>query len=197
MSSTDTQKWMIGGAAVVLVIGGLWWFSQQRASTPPVGVSVTNTPSELSGAGQVQIETSTQSVASIVGSITNGTRFASLFSSTGVGATLTGKGPYTIFVATDGAFSRLTPGTISAMSTADLKRLVQYHVVVGKKLDVDAVNNGQIQALSRDTINFNVDTVKGAVYVNSGYVLHAYKATNGIVYVINSVLLPPTVQKPQ
>ncbi len=39
-----------------------------------------------------------------------------------------------------------------------------------------------------------LDTVKGAVYVNSGYVLHAYKATNGIVYVINSVLLPPTSQ---
>jgi uncharacterized surface protein with fasciclin (FAS1) repeats len=191
MDQKNMIRW-VGIALAVLVIGfGLWWLMGERSSvTVP---STTATSTELSGAGQVQVETSSKSVSAIVSEVANGTRFAQLLASTGVGATLTGKGPYTVFVATDGAFSRLSPGTINNMSAAQLKRTIQYHIVA-KRLDVDAVNSGQVQALSRDTLNFNVDTTKGAVYVNSGYVLKAYKATNGIVYVINSVLLPPTAQ---
>jgi len=151
---------------------------------------VATTTSEVSGASQVRVQTSTGTVAAVVANVSNGETFASYLASTGVGATLTGKGPYTVFVSTDGAFSRLAPGTISSMTAAQKKRMVQYHVVAGKLLDVDAINNGQIQALSRDTLNFNVDGNK--VYVNSGYVLQAYKASNGMVYVINAVLLPPT-----
>jgi len=189
--SKDIVKW-VGIAVVVLIIGfGLWWLMGERTSVSVPSNTATST--ELSGAGQVQVQTSPKTVNAIVSEVANGTRFAQLLASTGVGASLTGKGPYTVFVATDGAFSRLVPGTISNMSAAQLKRTIQYHIVA-KQLDVDAVNSGQVQALSRDTLNFNVDTVKGAVYVNSGYVLKAYKATNGIVYVINSVLLPPTSQ---
>ena len=167
--------------------------SREPEAAPAATVTTTGS-AETSGAGQVQIETSTQNVGAVVAGIANGGTFASYLSRTGVGATLVGRGPYTVFVATDGAFSRLAPGTIAHMSAAELKRMVQYHIVAGKKLDVDAVNSGQVQALSKDTLNFNVDTKNGAVYVNSGYVLHAYKATNGIVYVINSVLLPPTAR---
>lgn len=195
MNSTETQKWVIGAVAAIVVAGGLWWYFGQQAPATTINDIVTTT-TETSGAGQVKIETSSQTVGAIVGGITNGTRFASLLSSTGVGASLTGKGPYTVFVSTDGAFNRLPAGTLSKMTAAEVKRMIQYHVVAGKRLDVDAVNSGQIQALSKDTLNFQVDSVKGAVYVNSGYVLRAYKASNGIVYVINSVLLPPTPQQP-
>ncbi len=187
----STTKWIIGAAVILVVALGLWWYASGQSAAPQQPATTTTTDSELSGPGQVTVNTTTSDVASVIAGISNGATFASYLSSTGVGATLTGKGPYTVFVSTDGAFSRLAPGTISAMTAAERKRMVQYHVVVGKRLDVDAVNSGQIQALSKDTLNFQVDTVKGAVYVNSGYVLKAYKATNGIVYVINSVLLPP------
>ncbi|TSC68985.1 MAG: beta-Ig-H3/fasciclin [Parcubacteria group bacterium Gr01-1014_56] len=187
-SQNNITKWVIGAVVVLALVLGLWWFMGTQSTTQPV---VTTSTSETSGPGQVTITTTSSDVAAVVASISNGGTFASYLSSTGVGATLTGKGPYTVFVSTDGAFSRLTPGTISALSAAELKRMAQYHIVVGKRLDVDAISSGQIQALSKDTLNFQVDTTKGAVYVNSGYVLKAYKATNGIVYVINSVLLPP------
>lgn len=193
MDQKEMQKWAIVAVAAIVIAGGLWWLYGREPEAAPATVETTGS-TETSGAGQVQIETSTQNVGAVVAGIANGGTFASYLSSTGVGATLSGKGPYTVFVATDGAFSRLAPGTIANMSAADLKRMVQYHIVAGKKLDVDAVNSGQVQALSKDTLNFNVDATKGAVYVNSGYVLHAYKATNGIVYVINSVLLPPTTR---
>lgn len=184
--------WIVGILVLVAILGGVWFMSQgSTAATEEETITpVATTTSEVSGASQVRVQTSTGTVAAVVANVSNGETFASYLASTGVGATLTGKGPYTVFVSTDGAFSRLAPGTISSMTAAQKKRMVQYHVVAGKLLDVDAINNGQIQALSRDTLNFNVDGNK--VYVNSGYVLQAYKASNGMVYVINAVLLPPT-----
>lgn len=188
MKYNNKKVWVIALVALIVIAGLVWFVNKDKEENIPLPLPTT--PGETSGAGQVNVKTSTGTVAQVVAQVTNGGTFASYLSSTGVGATLTGKGPYTIFVSTDGAFSRLAPGTITKMTAAQKKRMVQYHVVAGKSLDIDAVNNGQIQALSRDTINFNVDG--GKVYVNSGYVLQGYKATNGMVYVINAVLLPPT-----
>lgn len=190
--NNNTIKWVSIIVIVVLIALGLWWLmGQQPAAAPSTTTETATTTSETSGASAVSVKNSVGTVSQVVADLSLGNRFASLLSSTGVGATLNGKGPYTVFVATDGAFSRLTPGTISSMSAAQLKRLVQYHVVAGKKLDVDALQSGQIQALSKDMLNFQVNA-GNKVYVNSGYVLEAYNASNGIVYVINSVLLPPT-----
>lgn len=185
----DKVWWAVGVFAVVILGFIIWWSTSKPMEPATNGIATTT--SELSGAGQVTIENSSSSVLTIVANVPNGGTFYDLLSRTVGTSSISGKGPYTIFVATDGAFSRLPPGTISAMSSAQLKRTIQYHIIVGKRLDVDALNSGQVQALSTDTLNFQVDVKKGAVYVNSGYVLHAYKATNGIVYVINSVLLPP------
>ena len=186
----NTAKWIIGVVVVVAIALGLWWLMGQQSGAPvQTGSETASTTSETSGAGAVTIQNSTGTVAQVVAGISNGDRYASLLSQTGV--SLSGKGPYTVFVATDGAYGRLVPGTINSLSAAELKRLVQYSIVSGKRLDVDAVSSGQVQALSGDPINFQVDATKKAVYVNSGYVLTAYNASNGIVYVINSVLIPP------
>ncbi len=189
MNKSNKTFWVIGATVLLIIAGGVWFFTKGSTS-PSENTGPVTTTSETSGPGAVTVKTSTGTVAQVVAQVTNGGTFAAYLASTGVGATLTGKGPYTIFVSTDGAFSRLTPGTITNMTAAQKKRMVQYHVVAGKSIDIDAVNNGQIQALSRDALNFNVDG--GKVYVNSGYVLDAYKASNGMVYVINAVLLPPT-----
>jgi len=191
--NNSAVKWIAIIVIVVLIGLGLWWLlGQQPIEGSPSNVASTTpqTSTETSGAGAVTVNNSTGTVAQVVAGIANGGRYAQLLSQTGV--SLSGKGPYTVFVATDGAYSRLVPGTINSLSSTELKRLVQYSIVSGKKLDVDAVNSGQVQSLSGDPINFQVDAAKKAVYVNSGYVLSAYNASNGIVYVINAVLIPPT-----
>ena len=58
-------------------------------------------------------------------------------------------------------------------------------------LDTDAVSSGNYQALSKDTLNFYVDLDNGTSYVNSGKVIKQYKASNGVIYTISSVLFPP------
>ncbi len=130
-------------------------------------------------------------VAQVVASLSGVSEFQSAFVSTGVSASLTGKGPYTVFVPTDTGYNLVKPGTITGMSAAEFKRFVQYHVVSGRALDLDALQNGTIQALSKDTLNFAVQKSTGFVQVNSSFAVTAYKASNGIVYVINQPLIPP------
>lgn len=192
---TDTAKWAIGVIAVVAVVLGLWLLMGMQAPAPSAGgsetASTTEQNTETAGAGSVMVQNSKGTVANVIADLQYGGRYAQLLSQTGVSSALAGKGPYTVFVATDGAYGRLIPGTVNSLSATELKRLVQYSIISGKKLDVDAVNSGQIQALSGDTLNFVVNDDQ-KVYVNSGYVLSAYNASNGIVYVINAVLIPPT-----
>jgi len=119
------------------------------------------------------------------------TQFASLLESTGVAAELADANSYTIFIPTDRALHALPQGTLSGMTAPELKRLVEYHVVVGRAIDVNAVDSGTVMALSRDALNFSLSPGDQSARVNSSVVLDAYKTKNGIVYLINSVLLPP------
>lgn len=192
-SQSNVWTWVIGIAVVVLVALGIWWATGAGA-TPGTSTTATTTPNGAAtttpGGQTVVSETRSGNVASVAASV-GSSRFASLMSSTGVSASLTGSGPYTIFVPNDEAYSA-SASALSGLSAAQLKRIAQYHVVSGKQLDVDAVSAGTHMALSKDTINFNVRAQDKSAFVNSAYVVRQYKASNGIVYVIGgSMLLPP------
>lgn len=197
MDTNNTRGWIIGIVAAVVIIGGIWWYvsanpNPATTATTNEMASTTMATSTPGGAAPVVTEARTSStVAQVVASLSGSSNFYSLMASTGVVASLTGKGPYTIFIPTNAAYASLTPGTISAMTAAQKKRLAQYAVVTGKRLDIDAVSSGHYVALSKDPINFQVNLQTGTVLVNSGLVLYQYKASNGIVYVMNAVLVPP------
>ncbi len=199
--STNIGAWIIGVIVVVIVVAGLWWYFSAPAAVAPGPNGEATTTQTTSGTGtpgnSTVVETRSGNVASVVAGVEDSSTFNSLFSSTGVAATLTGKGPYTVFVPVSEAFAHLPAGSSTAtMTAAQKKRLVQYHVVSGKALDVDAVSAGAYTALSGDKINFSVDVAKQAVYVNGGFVIKQYKATNGIVYLIGAVLIPPQKASP-
>lgn len=130
-----------------------------------------------------------ETVFAIAGSISGASKFASLLSSTGVNTSV-GTTTYTIFVPTDTAFNKTPAGYLSGLSSVEKKRLVQYHIIVGRAIDTDKIEFGTIQTMSNDALNFSVDLNK-IPNVNSSNIVKQYKAKNGIVYVIDSVLLPP------
>jgi uncharacterized surface protein with fasciclin (FAS1) repeats len=134
-------------------------------------------------------------ITSIAEGLPDATQFATLLSSTGVAAQIKTGEPYTIFVPTDRALSQLPAGMLSSMTPTELKRLVEYHVVVGRAVDVNAVNSGSITALSNDALNFQIQPGDQSARVNSAVVLEEYKGKNGVVYLINQVLLPPIAQQ--
>lgn len=193
---------------VVLAALGLWWLVANRPiDTSTVGfwnrgedTEATTTPdtsggSNAGGVSVTSVNRPNTDVASIVNSLSSASRFNALFRSTGVAATI-GKNStskYTIFVPTNGAFAQLPGGTIANLSSAEKLRLVQYHVVSGRAIDVDALTASTIEALSRDMLNFNYGTDKIPM-VNSAIIVTEYTGKNGTVYLIDNVLLPPKKQ---
>ena len=113
-----------------------------------------------------------------------------MLQSTGVASQLSGKGPYTLFIPINEAYAHLPPGALDLSATA-LKRLAQYHVVAGRAVDVNAEISGTIQALSKDMLNFSVRPGDKSARINSAVALQEFKAQNGVVYLIDQVLLPP------
>ena len=189
--------WVVGVIIIVLIIAGIWWWASANptaydmATTTPTGIT---DQAATDAAPPVSTEVRTSStVNALVSSLTGASRFASLYASTGVSASVTGKGPFTVFVPTDAA---MAAANLSGMTSAQLKRFVQYHIVQGKMLDLDAVSSGKYVSLSKDVLNFNVQPQTKIAYVGSGYAITQYKASNGIVYVINTALLPPLPTAP-
>lgn len=194
-----TRVWVWGGVAVLLVAFAAWWYYQSKdpvgeLATAGYGAPAASSTNALEGpTAMITPENrGTTTVASVVATLGGESRFAGLLSSTGVAATLSGKGPYTIFVPTDASFGMLPAGTINNLNATELKRLVQYHIVSGKMIDVNAQVAGTVQALSKDMLNFSKGVNDVSARVNSSAVVRAYRTSNGVVYVVNQVLLPPT-----
>ncbi|MBM3261046.1 fasciclin domain-containing protein [Candidatus Kaiserbacteria bacterium] len=158
--------------------------SAENGDGAPAKASSKSTASSQSTARKLS------SVVTVAQKIPNTSQFKALFKSTGVATALDGKGPYTIFVPSNGAFSQLPPGTITKMTDAQKLRFMQYHVIDGRMIDAQAQRAGTIQAMSGDMLNFSFGADQIPL-VNSAIFIHKYEAENGIVYLIDNVLLPP------
>ena len=196
--NNNTRVWVWGAVVVLVVAFGVWWWysSNPQAFMQPLGYGAPSASSTdaLTPTGAVTPENrNTATVGSVVASLGGESRFAGLLASTGVAATLTGKGPYTIFIPTDASFGLLPTGTINNLNATQLKRVVQYDVISGQTIDVNAQVAGTVPALSKDMLNFSKNVNDVSARVNSSAIIRAYRTSNGIVYVVNQVLLPPTL----
>lgn len=186
----STIWWIIGLVVVAIVI--IIAVKSMDTDSEPVSTNNTATTTQkiTNQTYQLPSETrTTETVFSIAGNISGASQFATLLGSTGVGTSV-GTTTYTVFVPTDSAFNKAPKAAVSGLTAIQKKRLVEYHIVVGRSIDTDALKYGTIQAMSRDDLNFSVGVDKNP-NVNSSNIIRQYKAKNGIVYVIDAVLLPP------
>jgi len=109
--------------------------------------------------------------------------------------TLKGEGPFTVFAPTDDAFSALPAGTIDELLKPENKQkltdILLYHVVAGSVMaaDVTALTSAPT-VLGKDVA---VKVNMGSVYINEAKVIITDIATtNGVIHVIDAVLLPPS-----
>jgi uncharacterized surface protein with fasciclin (FAS1) repeats len=113
----------------------------------------------------------------------------------GLVETLQGPGPFTVFAPTDEAFAKLPAGTVESLlaDPAALRAVLTYHVVPGRVMaaDVLASNGGTPATVQGQTLTIRV--VDGKVMVNDATVVAAdVAASNGVIHVIDTVVLPPT-----
>ena len=111
----------------------------------------------------------------------------------GLVTTLKGAGPFTVFAPTDEAFAKLPDGTLETPLKPEnkekLRRILTYHVVAGTVMASDVVKLQSAKAVSGDTITVKVKD--GVVHVDNATVTSAdVRASNGVIHVIDSVILP-------
>ena len=109
---------------------------------------------------------------------------------------LSGPGPFTVFAPTDAAFAALPSGTIETLlsdPTGTLAQILLYHVVSGQALSTDLSNGQTITTLLGENITVTIG-MNGVMINNATVVVADITATNGVVHVIDAVLLPPAPQ---
>jgi transforming growth factor-beta-induced protein len=118
----------------------------------------------------------------------------------GLAGTLQGDGPFTVFAPTNAAFTSLLAdlgiSSLDDLSAETLKPILLYHVLSGKVLSTD-LTDGYVNTLSsgpdQTKISLEVDKQNVRLNGSSSITMADIKASNGVIHVIDKVLLPPTV----
>ena len=120
---------------------------------------------------------------------------AAALDAAGLVATLKGPGPFTVFAPTDDAFAKLPAGTVENLLKPENKdkliAILTYHVVPGKVMAADVVKLKEAKTVNGKMLKVTV--MDGAVTINDAKVTSTdIVASNGVIHVIDTVLLPPT-----
>lgn len=111
----------------------------------------------------------------------------------GLESVLTGEGPYTVFAPTDAAFAALPAGTLEGLlaNPEKLAEVLKYHVVPGRIEAADVIAAGVAQPETAQGQKLEVRVVDGKVRVDGATVVKAdVQASNGVIHVIDAVVLP-------
>jgi len=111
--------------------------------------------------------------------------------------TLSGDGPFTVFAPTDDAFAALPPDLVTCLMLPEnvdiLAKVLSYHVGEGTVLSTDLVNGMEIPTLEGSSIFITIED-DGTVKIDGANVISADNyASNGVIHVIDGVLVPRTV----
>ena len=158
----------------------------------------TDVPAAIPGGGQSTVadNESARNVVQIAsGSADHSTLVAAVKAAELVDV-LSNTGPFTVFAPTNAAFNKLPAGTVDNLlkpeNKAQLQDILQYHVYVGvisesiikDGMKLNQVNGGDVILNKKD----------GKLSVNGANVLGTTKASNGVIYSIDAVLLPPATK---
>lgn len=111
----------------------------------------------------------------------------------GLVETLKGDGPFTVFAPTDAAFAKLPSGTVETLLKPEnrekLQNILKYHVVSGKVMATDAAKVTSAKTVEGQELA--IKAANGAVMINNAKVVKAdIVASNGVIHVIDTVLIP-------
>jgi len=110
----------------------------------------------------------------------------------GLAETLSGNGPFTVFAPTNEAFAKLPAGTVEELLKPENKEklagILTYHVVSGKVMSKDLSNGQKAATVNGQEVTV---TIKDGVHIDTATVVTAdLEASNGVIHVIDSVIMP-------
>ena len=142
----------------------------------------------------VMEEVAANDIVAVASSTEGFSTLVAALSAAGLVETLQGEGPFTVFAPNDEAFAALPAGLLEKLllpeNIAVLTSILTYHVVAGKVMSTD-VTAGDAPTVEGSTLSL---ALMDGVQVNDATVIGAdVEASNGVIHVINKVLVPPTV----
>jgi uncharacterized surface protein with fasciclin (FAS1) repeats len=147
-------------------------------------------------ASGVVAQTAPKTITDIVVGDSNFSTLLAAVSAADLASTLSGPGPFTVFAPTNAAFAKLPAGTVENLvkpeNKAMLTSILTYHVVSGKAMSGDVVklNGKSVKTVNGASVRVMVNG--GKVMVNNANVTAVdIAASNGVIHVIDTVLLPP------
>ena len=148
----------------------------------------------LVGAASAKPAAPTQNITKTAASLPQFSTLVTLLKQVKLAGALTAKGPYTVFAPTNAAFKKLPPATLAAVQSnpALLKKVLLYHVVQG---DVRAAQVVKLDGKSARTLEgqrVSIEVRGGRVFLDDTVRVTKTDviATNGVIHVINKVLVP-------
>jgi len=118
---------------------------------------------------------------------------AAALTAAGLVDTLKGAGPFTVFAPTDEAFAKLPKGTVEELlkpeNKAKLTAILTYHVVAGKVMAADVVKVKEAKTVQGGSVKVNA--MGGKVMIDNATVVKTdIAASNGVIHVVDTVLMP-------
>lgn len=110
----------------------------------------------------------------------------------GLAPTLKSKGPFTVFAPTDAAFAKLPKGTVEALlnDKEKLRAILTYHVVPGRLHAAKVVKTPYVFPVNKKPLYIQMRNGKPAIG-NANIVRTDIQTSNGVIHVIDTVLMPP------
>ncbi|MGB7377235.1 MAG: fasciclin domain-containing protein [Rivularia sp. (in: cyanobacteria)] len=164
-------------------------------TVPPLpGTEVPTAPGAEIETPEPSAETEGEDIISIAQSNPSFTMLTKALQAAGLVDTLKGNGPFTVFAPSDAAFAKLPQDAVQDLLKPENKevlvKILTYHVVPGRVLSSD-LQSGEVRSVEGGPISVKVDPATG-VQVNDATVVQPdIKASNGVIHVIDNVILPP------
>lgn len=179
-----------GGLAALLFLSGCSSTTDEAATTATSSAAATpeasmsESPAMEESGTIVEVASSNPDFSTLVAAV----------GAAGLAETLSGDGPFTVFAPTNEAFEALPDGVLDALLLPEnkdaLASILTYHVLSGEVMAAD-VTAGDVATVEGSTIAISTD---GGVQVNDANVTATdVDASNGVIHVIDAVLVPPTV----
>jgi len=190
----DNQLLFIVVALVVLV-GGFVLFQNMNPQSNDMVNQDTETnlvqQESESNSEQEQAQTNPNTIVDLASANPDFSTLVTAINQAGLVEELSAEGSITVFAPTNEAFASLPEGALEALiaDPVALTNVLTYHVINNNVLSTDIKNGDTVKALNEKDLTFKVEN--GLVFVNSAKVLQPdIIASNGVIHVIDTVLLP-------
>ncbi|HEY5155082.1 MAG TPA: fasciclin domain-containing protein [Acidimicrobiales bacterium] len=180
-----SPRFVLVGLAATLLLTAAACSSGAKTTTADAQKSTTSVPATAPvGKTIVELAAGNPELSTLVAAV----------KAAGLADTLAGTGPYTVFAPTNAAFAALPAGTVENLLKPENKdqlvKVLTYHVVPGAVTSTQLMN-GPVTTVEKQPVTIKIDGK--TVMVNDATVVTAdVMASNGVVHVIDKVLLPPT-----